>query len=298
MPRDQAPVSVIIPAYNAAASIRRALASVAAQSLPAAEVIVVDDGSTDGTVAIAEAQRGALGATRLVVVRQQNRGAGAARNRALADATQPYVAFLDADDEWLPTKLERAMTVMTEDDYVLVAHDYLDSSDTGDVHIDCASRFKAGSDPYVALYIKGYIPSISVVAQRAAVAAAGGFDETLRNAQDFELWLALLADPTHKFTVFGEALARYHHTAGSIMTHTERRIACCSEIALRYVPALRARGAAPLKALLMRIAVIYIEAARARPDVRWRYAVRGVLAGAHMLWRAVFAATPVRKAAL
>ena len=297
MPRDPAPVSVIIPAYNAALSIGRALASVAAQSLPAAEVIIVDDGSTDSTVDIASAQQDILGTTRLVVVRQQNQGAGAARNLALAEASQPYVAFLDADDEWLPAKLERAMAVMAEDDYVLVAHDYMDTSEAGDTHIDCAGRFQANTDPYVGLYIKGYIPSISVVARRAAVVAAGGFDETLRNAQDFELWLALLADPAHKFTVFGEALARYHHTAGSIMTHTDRRITCCTEIALRYVPALRARGAAPLKALLMRIAVIYIEAARARPDARLQYAMRGIVGGAHILLRAIFSDTPARKVA-
>lgn len=295
MPRDPAPVSVIVPAYNAAASIARALASITAQSLPAAEVIVVDDGSHDGSADIAEGARATFGDTRLIIVRQENQGAGAARNRAIAEASQPYVAFLDADDEWLPAKLERAMAVMAEDDYVLVAHDYLDRGDDGDRHIDCAARFRAGPDPYVELYIKGYIPSISVVAKRAAVLAAGCFDETLRNAQDFELWLALLADPARKFTVFGEALARYYHTPGGIMTHTERRIACCSEIALRYLPALKTRGASPLKNLFLRIAVIYIEAARARPGARWTYAARGLLGGTRLIWRAITKAAPTRK---
>lgn len=277
MPHDPAPVSVVVPAYNAAATITRALASIAAQTLPAAEVIVVDDGSTDATVEVAKAMQDKMGASRLIVVTQENKGAGAARNRAIAEATQPYLAFLDADDEWLPHKLERSMQVMQGGDYLLVAHDYLDSVDGADVHIDCRRRFDEGDDPYVTLYLKGYIPSISVVTKRDAVLAAGGFDETLRNAQDFDLWLKLLAQPEARFILFDEALARYYHVDGSIMSHTNRRIACCREIAARHLPALRARGASGLVNLWRRLAIIHAEAARAQPAEKWRYGARGII---------------------
>ncbi|PIQ95751.1 MAG: glycosyl transferase, partial [Nitrospinae bacterium CG11_big_fil_rev_8_21_14_0_20_56_8] len=212
MPPELAPVSVIMPAYNAAASIPRALASIAAQTLTPSEIIIVDDGSSDGTAEIAERFADSLGGAKLTVIRQHNKGAGAARNRAIAEATQPYLAFLDADDEWLPTKLERSMAVMLEGDYQLVAHDYLDATENGDVHVDCRRRFLEADDPYVPLYLKGYIPSISVVTRRDAVLGVGGFDESLRNAQDFDLWLKLLAEPETRFTLFGEALARYHHS--------------------------------------------------------------------------------------
>ena len=88
----------------------------------------------------------------------------------------------------------------------------------------------------------------------------GGFDETLRNAQDFELWLTILANPQNTFTVFNEPLARYYHTPGGIMTHTERRIKCCSEIAKRYLPAIEERHSSPLGILQKRIINIYFEA--------------------------------------
>lgn len=260
MPHDAAPVSVIIPAYNAAQSIERALKSVAAQTLPAAEIIVVDDGSNDDTAARAAAMQNMLGSSKLIVIEQPNQGAGAARNKAIHAATQPYLAFLDADDEWLPTKLERSMAVMSEADYVLVAHDYLDVTLDSDNHVDCAQRFNEGSDPYISLYLKGFIPSISVVVRRKTVIAAGGFDATLRNAQDFELWLKILAEPGTPFKIFGEPLARYYHTSDGIMSHTERRITCCVQIAHRYLPALRARHRNAFAILTRRLINVYSEA--------------------------------------
>ncbi len=272
MPRELVPVSVVIPAYNAEATIGRALNSIAGQTQLPAEIIVVDDGSADATAETARALQPEFEPARLVVVTQPNAGAGAARNRAIAEATQPYLAFLDADDEWLPEKLARSMDVMRDDDFVLVAHDYLDHTPSGDVHVDCRRRFEDGRDPYLSLYLKGYIPSISVVTRRDAVLACGGFDETLRNAQDFDLWLKLLADPESRFTLFGEALARYRHDApNSIMSHTDRRIACCRKIALRYLPALKARRIAPLPAFWHRLLVIYAEAMRADPKRRFAF---------------------------
>jgi len=287
MPRDTAPVSVIMPAYNAEATVARALASIARQTLVPAEVIVVDDGSSDATAETARAMQERMGGAKLIVVTQENKGAGAARNRAIAAATQPYLAFLDADDEWLGEKLERSMQVMQDGDYLLVAHDYLDATPDGDVHIDCRRRFEENPDPYVTLYLKGYIPSISVVTKRDAVVAAGGFDETLRNAQDFDLWLKLLADPGTRFTLFGEALARYHHVDGSIMSHTDRRIACCREIAVRYMPALRTRGASTFSNLWHRLAIIYGEAARAQPARTSNFALSALVAFVTLTCRAI-----------
>ena len=260
MPHNIAPVSVIIPAYNAAKSIERALKSVAEQTLPPAEIIVVDDGSNDDTVAVATAMQSLFLVCQLIVISQKNKGAGAARNCAIKAATEPYVAFLDADDEWLPNKLERSMGVLKSKNYTLVAHDYLDVTPNGEVHVSCARRFNEGPDPYVTLYLKGYIPSISVVARRDIVVEAGGFDENLRNAQDFDLWLKILAPPDTTFLVFEEPLARYYHTPGGIMSHTERRIICCVQIAYRYLPALHARHKSAITILVQRLFNVYSEA--------------------------------------
>lgn len=274
-PYTGADVSVVIPAWRAAATIRRALASIGAQTVPPGEVIVVDDGSTDGTVEAAEASAALLRGVPLTVRRQKNAGAGAARNRAIEAARGRLLAFLDADDEWLPAKLERSLERLNATGAVLVAHDgwIVDAEGAATLN-ETARRFTEGIDPFVGLYRKGYIDTCSVVARRDAVLAAGGFDETLPNAQDFELWLALLKAPGTRFTVFAEPLVRYHRQPGSIMSHTGRRLACCLEIAQRYAPCLAGRPGGVLMSLWFRVAAIHYEAMQAhRAAGRWTQAM-------------------------
>ena len=94
-------ISVVIPCHNAAAFLRATIASILGQTEPVLEVIVVDDGSTDDSARIAE-----LFGPPVRVVRQPNQGESAARNRGIEAAAGDWVAFLDADDLWLPTKIE------------------------------------------------------------------------------------------------------------------------------------------------------------------------------------------------
>ena len=104
-----ADVSVIVAAYQAAGTIGRALRSIAGQTLKPREVVVVDDGSSDGTFEAAESEAPNMNGIELRVFKTwENHGAGAARNRAIAESREPTLAFLDADDEWLPEKLERS----------------------------------------------------------------------------------------------------------------------------------------------------------------------------------------------
>lgn len=101
------PVSVIVPTFNSAATIERALTSVAAQTYRPAEVLVIDDASSDDTVAVATELAARLGSPRIRIIRhEQNRGPAAARNAGWDEAKFSYVAFLDADDTWHPRKLE------------------------------------------------------------------------------------------------------------------------------------------------------------------------------------------------
>lgn len=107
-----APVSVVIPTYRDGDALRRALVSVENQTLQPAEVIVVDDGSPDDNA------DKVCGASSLKIVQlmtlNQNVGPGEARNAGIAASSEPFIAFLDADDEWHPEKLERQMSVMLE----------------------------------------------------------------------------------------------------------------------------------------------------------------------------------------
>ena len=103
-------VSIVIPTYNRAALVQRAIDSALQQTYPDIELIVVDDGSTDGTEAAIRARYGAD--PRVRYFHQENRGVAGARNRALTDARGDFVAFLDSDDVWRPWKLELQLACM------------------------------------------------------------------------------------------------------------------------------------------------------------------------------------------
>ena len=263
MPPEQRDVSVIVPAYRAAATIERALRSIAAQTVPPREVIVVDDGSDDGTFEAASSCRAVFKDIDFKLFQQENRGAGAARNRAVTEASGDILAFLDADDEWLPEHLEKSLGVMESGGYLVVGHNVLIFEDGKERLNDCAARFREAGDTFVTLYRKGYLATCTLLTRREAVIAAGGFDESLRNAQDFELWLALLRAPGASFAVFEAPLARYHVTKGSIMSHTRRRLDCCLIVAARYAPDLKHRPGSMLASLLFRVAAVHYEAAAA-----------------------------------
>jgi glycosyltransferase involved in cell wall biosynthesis len=104
LPRESRRVSVVVPTYNRAELIQEAIESVLRQTTPVHELIVVDDGSTDSTCELVRAY-----GDRAVLLRHDHRGAAAARNRGLARATGDWIAFLDSDDVWTPTKLEKQL---------------------------------------------------------------------------------------------------------------------------------------------------------------------------------------------
>ncbi|MGB9128232.1 MAG: glycosyltransferase [Thiobacillus sp.] len=121
-------ISVVIPAYNAAVTLPRALDSVLAQTWPAHEIIVVDDGSTDATGEVVKGYAG-----RVRYVRQDNAGPSAARNQGVAAASGEWIAFLDADDWYYPERLARHAQMITSDptlDFLVGNFDYRDNYGT------------------------------------------------------------------------------------------------------------------------------------------------------------------------
>jgi teichuronic acid biosynthesis glycosyltransferase TuaG len=278
--RTHASVSVIIPAYQAEQTIVRALESITAQSVLPKEVIVIDDGSGDNTIEAAENMRRKMRDINLMVLRQDHKGAGAARNKGLHAATTDYVAFLDADDEWLPEKLARSLEEIRRTNSMLVSHNYLLHEPSGrEIAVEkCDKNFQAPGDPFVNLYKKGYIATSAVVAKREAVIAVGGFDESLLTAQDFALWLELLKKPGTPFHIFPDVLIRYHITDGSISSHTEQRLECSLKIAMRFASALTERPGSRLFSFWYRIIAVHFEALNAYLSQQRYFAALGVIA--------------------
>lgn len=168
-------ISVVIPAYNAAAFLAPTLASVFAQDHRPIEVILVDDGSTDDTLAIAKRWSPALR-----VCHQDNAGPSAARNRGIAMAQGDYLAFIDADDTWLPGRLQRHLAILT-------ARPDLDMV-LGLVQLD----YDAGADRVLFRSDKPAIAFFSFGAglfRRELFQRVGPLSEDLRNTEDADWFM-------------------------------------------------------------------------------------------------------------
>jgi glycosyltransferase involved in cell wall biosynthesis len=182
-------VSVILPVFDRAGSVARAVESVLAQSYDPLELIIVDDGSTDGTVGILEAYRGVA-----AILRQANGGAYAARNLALSHATGEHVAFIDSDDAWLPHKLERQVPLMRPDiglvygDIEIVTAPDDRAPRTGMTAFKAVAPCRGRS--LEALARGNFVPTSTVLVRRSALQAIGGFPES-RISADYLAWFRI-----------------------------------------------------------------------------------------------------------
>ena len=179
-------VSIIVPCHNGARFLAEALDSALAQTHPAIEVIVVDDGSIDDTPAVLGRYAG-----RVRVLRQPNRGPSAARNAALEVARGDYVAFLDADDRFLHEKIARQAALLdARPDIGLVYSDWRFIDEDGRV-LPGEGRPRGEGDLLPALLLGNPIHPLAAVVRRALLAEVGGFDESLRGCEEWDLFLRL-----------------------------------------------------------------------------------------------------------
>jgi glycosyltransferase involved in cell wall biosynthesis len=210
-----------MPCYNAADHIQDSIASVLNQTYQHFELIIVDDGSSDDSLAIV--QREAEACNQIHVLSQQNRGAGPARNAALAVAKGTYVAFLDADDLWDSSFLEKMILRVRETGADLV---YCGWQNTG---------LPGGrGEPYVPpdytkldlleVFLKGCPwPIHAAVTSHEAIERVGCFNERWTSCMDYDLWLKL--GTRIKIALLPEVLAYYRHYDGSQITKNAARIA-------------------------------------------------------------------------
>lgn len=220
-------VSVIIPLYNKEPYVRRALDSVAAQSFADFEVIVVDDGSTDeGARAVETFIKESRAGDRTRLIRQSNAGPGAARNRGVAEARGELLAFLDADDEWLPDFLEEGVRSLDEhgEGVATVTLGYFEhpsgvsreamwrARGLGDGVLCLAPDTDAGR----VVSALAYMSPCTTVARAEVVRKWGGFYERdgCVYAEDAHLWLKVLLNEAVAFSM--KPLARFHVEASGL----------------------------------------------------------------------------------
>jgi glycosyltransferase involved in cell wall biosynthesis len=204
-----APITVVIPVYNCELWVRQALESVLSQSAPPCEVIVIDDGSTDGTPHVLSE----FGSS-LRVIRTHNQGVAQARNQGLRAAAGEFIAFLDADDLWHPRKLEFQLRAME-------ASPGLGVLGTGTFECPCHALpvIDEGHAPARAvgreqLAVKNYLTTSSVLMRRHVADRTGGFDAQLQGPEDHDYWLR--AAEVTDVAILDEALTGYRTVEGSL----------------------------------------------------------------------------------
>ena len=231
-------VSIIIPTFNRATLLPRALDSVIAQTVSDWEIVVIDDGSTDDTSAVLGRYRARLG-DRLICVRQYNRGCSAARNVGLSVARGRFAAFLDSDDEYRPVKLERQLALFDlRPDLALVFSD-MDCVDTEGRSseplfqmvarsISCVATETVGPNLNVCtgdlfdVLIRGYfIPTIVGMVRRDVAGRDARFPEQHAYAEEWLYYLRVARSRRVGFV--NERLCIHHHTAGSLARSDKRR---------------------------------------------------------------------------
>ena len=210
-------ISVVIPAYNAAQFLPRSLASVYSQTLPAAEVIVVDDGSTDDSAAIA---RG-FGAT---VISKGKGGVSAARNTGVRAASGDWIAFLDADDRWAAEKLVIQTRNLREN--TVLSYTGIRIFDDSGVRQTCP----ACDVSYIrkSLRFENCIAPSAVLAKRTALLQEGGFRDGLQACEDWDLWFRL--QRRGEFEAVPDALTDYYVHPSSASTDPNRMLYGFQEI--------------------------------------------------------------------
>ncbi|HZS34172.1 MAG TPA: glycosyltransferase [Methylomirabilota bacterium] len=230
-------VTVVLPTYQRASTLERAIRSVLEQTYRDFELIVVDDGSTDGTgAALARVQD-----PRVVCIRlEANRGASAARNVGIRAARGQFLAFQDSDDEWLPSKLERHLAAFEahgpEMGVVYSDMERIWQDGRREYHRSPAVVRGALIDPRTGFYQVCRLGIQSAVIRRECVAAVGGFDEAFPALEDLELFVRL--SRRYAFHHLEVPLVRYYETPGGLSANLAAKLVARRLLLARYGPEL------------------------------------------------------------
>lgn len=223
-------VSVVIATYNYGRYLAGALDSVLAQTFTDFEIVVVDDGSTDAT---AEVILPYLADPRVRYYRTENRGQPAAKNFGIRFARASLIGFLDADDLWLPAKLERQIALLRSDPGLGVVYTRRLVIDPEGRELDCPQPALHRGLVLEAVFRRNCICFSSTLVRRAVFAEAGYFDEDLPLAIDFDLWLRVAR--RYRFDYVDEPLVKYRTGHANLSSRVEQRLGVVSGIICRFL---------------------------------------------------------------
>jgi glycosyltransferase involved in cell wall biosynthesis len=237
--------SIIVPAFNVESTIIETLNALLAQTYPNFEIIIVDDGSTDTTAQIA----GAFARdSRISVVRQANRGLAGARNSGIAAARGEIIGFCDADDLWVPEKLDLHVGHLEANPRVGIS--YSGSAlinDAGDL-MGQAQRPRLRDVDATVIFKRNPIGNGSAVVLRRAVlddiayrprheqARDWYFDETFRQSEDIECWLRIALRTEWTFEGIEGLLTQYRISPGGLSAATDRQLAAWERMVTKLTP--------------------------------------------------------------
>jgi glycosyltransferase involved in cell wall biosynthesis len=203
--------SVVIPLYNKEATVARAIQSVLSQTLQDFEIVVVDDGSTDNGARVVEN----IGDPRIRLIHQENQGVSSARNRGIAEAKHELIAFLDADDEWLPEFLEtiRRMALRYPDCAIYATRYFLRTPSGKKMPaIICGlpDNFEGILDNYFEIAVRSHPPvcTSATCARKTALQHIGGFPVGVKSGEDLLTWARLAIK--NKIAYFSSCMSIYN----------------------------------------------------------------------------------------
>lgn len=211
-------VSIIIPTYNRAQLLPRALETVLSQTYKDFEVIVVDDGSTDNTPEIMKQFEG-----RVKYIRKENGGSASARNRGIEESKGEYIAFLDSDDYWMPEKLAEQVKILDAYPKVGIVYGRMPIVNEKGERLGTKPAGVSGKNFKELLEVWGDLPTSTVMTRKVCFDKAGMFDTALATMQDIDMWLRI-SRYYDLYEIEGKVLAYYFRhseqaTANRINVH-------------------------------------------------------------------------------
>ena len=226
--------SVVCPVYNSEEFIAATLESVMAQEMLPDEIVLVDDGSTDNTVAVIHEIKSSA-PVEINVIKGRHAGPGAARNLGINAARNDWIAFIDSDDLWEADKLVVVSEcIEANPDHNIFCHGEYHVTSGGDsTVVDYGKSYDYGKDLSSQLYLRNFFSTSAVVCRKELILKVHGFDEQMMNAQDYDLWLKMSPDATPYF--ISQCLGKYRIRDGNITSRSvEQKFVNLFKIAWRY----------------------------------------------------------------